>query len=159
MPMLCYKDFFLHCLWSFVLRNLFFCLSLTPCCKRYWMLSTHSMKAYMWSSELVVTGSIIVFLTLFSVYFKLSMSIICVLPFTIWYEFYIISLWWQDVNLSGNNIRSLRGLQDHNLLESIDLEDNEVKWTRLVISLIFVFASKFIIICQQSITAFIKLKW
>ncbi|XP_033744954.1 leucine-rich repeat and guanylate kinase domain-containing protein-like [Pecten maximus] len=30
------------------------------------------------------------------------------------------------VNFAGNNIRSLKGLQEHDLLESIDLEDNEV---------------------------------
>jgi hypothetical protein len=32
----------------------------------------------------------------------------------------------QMVNLAGNNIRSLAGLEDHPLLENVDLEDNEV---------------------------------
>lgn len=32
----------------------------------------------------------------------------------------------QSINLAGNNIRSLAGLEDHPLLENVDLEDNEV---------------------------------
>ena len=32
----------------------------------------------------------------------------------------------QNLNLAGNRVRSLQGLEDHDLLESIDLEDNEV---------------------------------
>ncbi|KAL4227150.1 hypothetical protein ACF0H5_015123 [Mactra antiquata] len=32
----------------------------------------------------------------------------------------------QQINFSGNKIRSLKGLQDHSLLECLDLEDNEV---------------------------------
>lgn len=32
----------------------------------------------------------------------------------------------QHLNLSGNRIRSLEGLEEHGLLESIDIEDNEV---------------------------------
>ncbi|XP_060555244.1 leucine-rich repeat and guanylate kinase domain-containing protein-like isoform X1 [Ruditapes philippinarum] len=32
----------------------------------------------------------------------------------------------QQINFSGNKIRSLKGLQDHDLLECLDLEDNEV---------------------------------
>ncbi|KAK3102808.1 hypothetical protein FSP39_014068 [Pinctada imbricata] len=31
-----------------------------------------------------------------------------------------------NVNFSGNNIRSLKGLEDHSIMECIDLEDNEV---------------------------------
>lgn len=33
----------------------------------------------------------------------------------------------QSINLAGNNIRSLAGLEDHPLLENVDLEDNEVR--------------------------------
>lgn len=40
-------------------------------------------------------------------------------------KFYTLSL--QHINLSGNKVRSLKGLQEHDLLETIDLEDNEVQ--------------------------------
>ena len=30
------------------------------------------------------------------------------------------------MNFSGNKIRSLSGIEDHDLLETVDLEDNEV---------------------------------
>ncbi len=36
----------------------------------------------------------------------------------------------QQINLSGNIIRSLGGLQGHDFLESIDMEGNEVKKKR-----------------------------
>ena len=32
----------------------------------------------------------------------------------------------QILNLAGNRVRSLQGLAGHDLLETIDLEDNEV---------------------------------
>ena len=34
----------------------------------------------------------------------------------------------QQVNFSGNKIRSLKGLEDHDILEMVDLEDNEVSF-------------------------------
>ena len=42
------------------------------------------------------------------------------------------------MNFSGNKIRSLSGIEDHDLLETVDLEDNEVShvqagsWARFV---------------------------
>ena len=35
------------------------------------------------------------------------------------------------MNLSGNKIRSLSGIENHDLLETIDLEDNEVRLDRV----------------------------
>lgn len=41
----------------------------------------------------------------------------------------------QELNLSGNHIRSLKGLEDHSLLENIDLEGNEVRHEKLMTNL------------------------
>ena len=35
------------------------------------------------------------------------------------------------MNFSGNKIRSLSGIENHDLLETIDLEDNEVNYFKI----------------------------
>ena len=42
------------------------------------------------------------------------------------YLLFFVVAFFQNLNLAGNRVRSLQGLEDHDLLESIDLEDNEV---------------------------------
>ena len=37
-----------------------------------------------------------------------------------------VSFVFQIINLSRNSIRSMKGLQNHNLLQEIDLEENQV---------------------------------